>query len=218
MSESTPNAESSAATPLRIMLADDHRIFRQGLRSILEDLGGFEIVAECSDGESAVTLQAQHRPDVLILDLRMPKLDGLEVVQRVLDADPAARILIMTTFSTDQDIGRALRAGAKGYMLKDAAPDDLCKAVRRVADGGMFLAADVAEQYVRLSIRPDLSPRESQILKMIALGMPTKQIARDLLIEVSTVKGHLKSIYGKLDVQNRTEALAEGARRGIIRG
>lgn len=203
---------------LRVILADDHAIFRHGLRAVLEVLGNIEVVAECGDGESAVSAYLELRPDVLVLDLRMPKLDGLEVVQRVLEFDHQARILIMTTFSTDQDIGHALRAGAKGYLLKDAAPEDVCVAIKRVAQGGMFLAPDVAEQYVQLTTRPELSQRETQILQLIAQGKPNKQIARELFIETTTVKGHVKSVFDKLGVQNRTEALAEAARRGIVRG
>jgi two-component system NarL family response regulator len=203
---------------LRVILADDHAIFRHGLRAVLELMGGIEIVAECADGDAALAAYREHRPDVLLLDLRMPRLDGLEVVRRVLEVDQAARILIMTTYNTDQDIGHALRAGAKGYLLKDAAPEDVCRAIARVADGGMFLAPDVAEQYVQLSTRPELSQRELQILRMVGQGKPNKQIARDLSVEVTTVKGHVKSVFEKLGVRNRTEALAEATRRGMVSG
>jgi DNA-binding NarL/FixJ family response regulator len=134
-----------------VILADDHAIFRHGLRAVLELMGCIEIVAECGDGDAALAAYREHRPDVLLLDLRMPRLDGLEVVRRVLEADRAARILVMTTYSTDQDIGHALRAGAKGYLLKDAAAEDVCRAIVRVAEGGMFLAPDVAR-----AVRPAL--------------------------------------------------------------
>ena len=201
---------------LRVILADDHAIFRHGLRAVLELIGGIEIVTECGDGDSALAAYREHRPDVLLLDLRMPRLDGLEVVRRVLEVDRAARILIMTTYNTDQDIGHALRAGAKGYLLKDAAPEDVCRAITRVAEGGMFLSPDVAEQYVQLSTRPELSQRELQILRMVGLGKPNKQIARDLSVEVTTVKGHVKSVFEKLGVRNRTEAVAEATRRGMV--
>ena len=201
---------------LRVILADDHAIFRHGLRAVLELIGGIEIVTECGDGDAALAAYREHRPDVLLLDLRMPRLDGLEVVRRVLEVDRAARILIMTTYNTDQDIGHALRAGAKGYLLKDAAPEDVCRAITRVAEGGMFLSPDVAEQYVQLSTRPELSQRELQILRMVGLGKPNKQIARDLSVEVTTVKGHVKSVFEKLGVRNRTEAVAEATRRGMV--
>jgi len=203
---------------LRVILADDHAIFRHGLRAVLELMGGIEIVAECGDGDAALAAYREHRPDVLLLDLRMPRLDGLEVVRRVLEVDRAGRILVMTTYNTDQDIGHALRAGAKGYLLKDAAAEDVCRAIVRVAEGGMFLAPDVAAQYVQLSTRPELSQRELQILRMMGQGKPNKQIARDLSVEVTTVKGHVKSVFDKLEVRNRTEAVAEGTRRGIVPG
>ena len=203
---------------LRVILADDHAIFRHGLRAVLELMGGIEIVTECGDGDAALIAYREHRPDVLLLDLRMPRLDGLEVVRRVLEVDRAARILVMTTYNTDQDIGHALRAGAKGYLLKDAAPEDVFRAIARVAEGNMFLAPDVAEQYVQLSTRPELSQRELQILRMLGQGKPNKQIARDLSVEVTTVKGHVKSVFEKLGVRNRTEALAEATRRGMVAG
>lgn len=207
-----------AGSKVRVILADDHAIFRHGLRAVLEIVGELEVVDECGDGEGALAAYTKHRPDVLLLDLRMPRLDGLEVVRRVLESDRTARILIMTTYNTDQDIGHALRAGAKGYLLKDAAPEDVCRAIVRVAEGGMFLAPDVAAQYVQLSTRPELSQRELQILRMVGQGKPNKQIARDLSVEVTTVKGHVKSVFEKLGVRNRTEALAEATRRGMVSG
>ena len=202
--------------PLRVMLADDHAIFRHGVRAVLEQTGGIDVIAECGDGESAVAQYLALRPDVLLLDLRMPRLDGLDVVRRVLQADQAARILIMTTFSTDQDIGHALRAGAKGYLLKDAAAEELGRAIVRVANGGMVIAPDIAAQYVQITTRADLSPRELQILRMLGGGKPNKEIARDLSLELSTVKGHMKAVLDKLGVRNRTEAVAEAVRRGIV--
>jgi len=202
--------------PLRVMLADDHAIFRHGVRAVLEQTGGIDVIAECGDSESAVAQYLALRPDVLLLDLRMPRLDGLDVVRRVLQADQAARILIMTTFSTDQDIGHALRAGAKGYLLKDAAAEALCRAIVRVANGGMVIAPDIAAQYVQITTRADLSPRELQILRMLGGGKPNKEIARDLSLELSTVKGHVKAVLDKLGVRNRTEAVAEAVRRGIV--
>ena len=201
---------------LRVILADDHAIFRHGLRAVLELVGANDVVAECGDGQMALASYLELRPDVLLLDLRMPKLDGLEVVRRVLETDRAAKIVIMTTYYTDQDIGHALRAGAKGYLLKDAAPQEVCEAIVRVAEGGMFLAQAVAVQYVQLTQRPELSQRELQTLRMIGQGKPNKQIARDLSLEVTTVKGHVKSVFDKLGVRNRTEAVAEATRRGIV--
>jgi len=203
---------------LRVMVVDDHAIFRHGLRAVLELVGAIEVVAECGDGQAALASYLELRPDVLLLDLRMPRLDGVEVARRVLEADRGAKILIMTTFCTDQDLGNALRAGVKGYLLKDAEPEELCRAIRRVTEGGMSLAPDIAAQYVQLTTRAELSPRELQILRLLGQGKPNKQIARDLSLEVTTVKGHVKSVFDKLSVRNRTEAVAEATRRGIVRG
>jgi two-component system NarL family response regulator len=201
---------------LRVMLVDDHAIFRHGLKAVLEHTCPVAVVAECDDGESALAAYLALRPDVLLLDLRMPRLDGLEVVRRVLEADPAARILIMTTYGTDQDIGLALRAGVKGYLLKDALPEEVCRAIVRVAEGGMSIAPGIAAQYVQSTMRAELSPRELQVLRMLGAGKPNKEIARDLSLELSTVKGHVTSVLDKLGVRNRTEAVAEATRRGIV--
>lgn len=201
---------------LRVVVADDHAIFRHGVRALLERQGNIDIVAECGDGQGALEAYAEWRPDVLLLDLRMPRMDGLEVVRRVLELDRTARILVMTTFNTEQDIGHALRAGARGYLLKDAAPEEVCRAVVRVGEGGMMLAPDIAAQYVQITTRAELTPRESQILRMMGVGKPNKEIARDLSLELSTVKGHVRSVLDKLAARNRTEAVAEATRRGIV--
>jgi DNA-binding NarL/FixJ family response regulator len=201
---------------LRVVLVDDHAIFRHGVRLVLEHTGTAEVVAECGDGESALAAYLAQRPDLLLLDLRLPRLDGLEVVRRVLEADRAARILVMTGSGTEQDVAQALRAGARGYLLKDATPQELRCAVLRVAEGAMALASEVAACYVQLSTRAELSPRERQILCLLGTGKPNKEIARALALEVTTVKGHVKSVLGKLGVRNRTEAAAEASRRGIV--
>lgn len=207
-----------ASNRVRVILADDHAIFRHGIRAVLEHWETVEVIAECGDGQSALEAYFALRPDVLLLDLRMPRLDGLEVVRRVLEGDRAARILIMTTFNTDHDIGHALRAGAKGYLLKDATPEEVHSAILRVADGGMVLAPDITAQYVQLRSRVELSPRELQVLRLLSAGKPNKEIARDLSLELGTVKGHVRSVFDKLGVRNRTEAVAEATRRGIVSG
>src|SRR4030095_16953592 len=157
---------------LRVVLVDDHAIFRHGMKAVLELSGVIDVIAEFGDGENALSAYAALRPDVLLLDLRMPRLDGLEVARRLLEADRAARILIMTTYATDQDIGHALRAGVKGYLLKDAPPEDVCRAIHRVAEGGMSIAPDIATQYVRITTRKELSPRELQIMRLVGAGKP----------------------------------------------
>ena len=203
---------------LRVILVDDHAIFRHGIRAVLEHSGTVDVVAECADGESGLAAYLALRPDVLLLDLRMPGLDGLEVARRVLEADRSARILIMTTYSTDQDIGHALRAGARGYLLKDTAPEEVFRAIVHVAEGRMVIAPDVAAQYVQITTRSELSPRELQVLLKLGAGKPNTEIARDLSLEITTVKGHVKAVLMKLGVRNRTEAVAEATRRGMVTG
>ena len=202
--------------PVRVVLADDHAIFRKGTRTVLEHDGAIQVVAECADGQSAVEAYLEHRPDVLVLDLRMPRLDGLEVVRRILATDRAARILIMTTYNTEQDVGHALRAGAKGFLLKDATPHELCMAVIRLSEGATVLAPEVAAQYVQMSTRAELSARELQVVRMLGAGKANKEIARALSLELCTVKGHVGSVLEKLGVRNRTEAVTEATRRGIV--
>ena len=209
---------SAATARLRVLLADDHAVVRHGLRALLEQAGCMEVVGECGDGESAVAAYLALRPDVLLLDLRMPRSDGLEVARRVLAADAAARILILTTCCTDQAVQQALRIGARGYLLKDAAPEVVCAAIRRVASGGMAMAADAIAQCLQAPARSELSPRERQVLHLLGTGQPNKEIARQLALELSTVKGHVKSLLAKLGARNRTEALAEATRRGLVAG
>jgi len=201
---------------VRTLIADDHEMVRQGLAGILRSRAGIEVVGETGDGEETVALYDRLRPDVLILDLRMPRLDGLGVVTRVRALDANARILIVTTYDTDEDITRSLRAGARGYLLKDAPSDEIVTAVRTVARGEMYLPPQVAARFVASSSRPELTPREHQILTLIAAGQSNKEIGRALSIEETTVKTHIKSLFGKLGVSSRTEALAEGTRRGLV--
>lgn len=213
MSESA--AQSEVPRVVRVLIADDHEMVRQGLAGILHSRGAFEVVAEASDGEQAVALYRTLRPDVLLLDLRMPRLDGVGVVARVRTEDPAARILVVTTYDTDDDIVRSLRAGARGYLLKDAPSQEIVTAVRAVARGEMYLPAPVAAKFVLSASRPELTPREQQILMLMVSGQSNKEIGRALSIEETTVKSHVKSLFGKLGVSSRTEAAAEAARRGI---
>ncbi|MDB5858746.1 MAG: two component transcriptional regulator, LuxR family [Ramlibacter sp.] len=195
---------------LRVMLADVHAIFGHGMGAVIEHTCPAEVVAERGDGESALATYLELRPDVLLLDLRMTLLDGLEVLRRVLEADRAARIFVMTTYAIDQDIAEVLRAAARGYPLKDAVPQYVGRAIVRVAEGGgMCIAPDIAAQYGRMTKRAELSPRELQILRMVGADKPNKDIVRNLSLELTTVKGDVKSVLAKLGVRNRTEALSE---------
>lgn len=202
-------------TPLRVMIADDHGVVRHGLNAIIGMQPGLKVVGMAADGEEALSLYFELQPDVLVLDLRMPKLDGVEVVRRITARDPQARILIVTTYDTDENISQALRAGAKGYLLKDSSNEQIAGAIRGVAAGQLQLPSELAAKFLASTLRPDLSRRELQILASMARGLSNKLIARELSIEETTVKTHATSLFLKLGVRSRTEALAEAARRGL---
>lgn len=202
---------------IRVLIADDHPVVRQGLASIVSLHEDLDVVGEAGDGEEAIRLFRDLRPDVLMLDLRMPHKNGLAVVSELVESDLAARILIMTTYDSDEDIARVLLAGAKGYLLKDARGADIVEAIRTLAAGGLFLPPQIAAKYVTSSRRPLLTPREAEILRLLADGKSNKTIARLLMIEENTVKTHAKKVFEKLGAANRTEAFAIAVKRGLVR-
>jgi two-component system NarL family response regulator len=227
MSESSPSktpttrrkatsAEPPPTPTIKIVLADDHHVVRQGMAAIIATEPDFKIVGEACDGEQALALYATHKPDVLVLDLRMPVLDGFEVVKRLIATDPDARILVMTTYDTDEDIWRCLRAGAKGYLLKDALQPEIVTAIRTVARGESFTTPLLAVKLANRAAAPELSPREIDVLRLLAIGKTNKEIAADLKIEAGTIKSHLKSLFTKLGATTRTEAVRKAQERGSI--
>jgi two-component system, NarL family, response regulator len=200
----------------RVLLADDHPVVRGGLAAMVNQQADMEVVAEAGDGEEAIVLYAQHRPDVMVLDLRMPKLDGVAVVQRVLEINPKACILIMTTYDGDEDIFQCLSQGAKGYLLKDAPRHEILSAIRAVSEGRSYTSSTVAAKALRRMGRPSLTQRELGVLHLVAEGRGNKDIARRLLITEGTAKTHVKAILTKLDAISRTEAVAVAHKRGLI--
>ena len=202
---------------IRVILADDHPVVRDGLAAIVNQQPDMEVVAEAGDGEEAIALYGRHRPDVMVLDLRMPRLDGVAVVQRVLEAHPKACLLIMTTYDGDEDIFRSLSQGAKGYLLKDAPRQEILSAVRAVAAGRPYTSSSVAAKAVRRMAKPSLTQRELSVLELVAQGRSNKDIARRLEITEGTAKTHVKAILAKLDAMSRTEAVAVAHKRGLIR-
>lgn len=202
---------------IRILVADDHPIVRDGLVSILGMQEDMEIVAQAEDGLEAVAAFTQFQPDVLVLDLRMPRLDGIEVVQRVITTHPTARILIVTTYQTDEDIYRCLKSGALGYILKDSNRETIIEAVREVASGLSYTPARIASRLVQQISQNPLTPRELDVLRLVATGLANKQIADSLSISEGTIKTHLKSILEKLRAQSRTEAVSLARKQGILR-
>jgi DNA-binding NarL/FixJ family response regulator len=201
---------------LRILLVDDHPVVRDGLASMIETQSNLAVVGEAADGAAAVAAYISLRPDVLMLDLRMPGMDGFEAAERILEADPRAQVLVMTTYDGDEDIFRCLRLGAKGYLLKDAPASEILTAIRVVGRGGQYTSRLVAAKAVRRTSHASLTRRELDVLVRIAEGRSNKDIAERLGLTEGTVKTHVKAILAKLDAMSRTDAVAIAARRGLI--
>src|SRR5690606_9261806 len=201
---------------IRILIADDHFIVRSGLVSLIHAEPDMRVVAEAVDGGQAVELFRQHRPDLALVDLRMPVKNGNETIELIRREFPGARILVLTAFSGDEDIHRALHAGAQGYLLKSATSDGLIPAIRAVAAGESWVPRDVASRLAVRSSHGSLTAREIQVLKETARGKANKEIADTLAISKHTVKDHLKSILAKLNVADRTEAVTAAVQHGII--
>lgn len=207
----------SADTPIRVLVADDHAVVRAGLIAILEAVPDLRVVAEAGDGEQAVKAFAEHRPDVAVLDLRMPVLDGLGALVMLRREFPAARAILLTTYDDEEDVYRGLEAGAAGYLLKDAAPAELVESVRKVFAGRKAISPQVAERLAGRVTSRELSDREREVLVLVAEGRSNKQIAKALGIADGTVKVHVASIMEKLGAQGRSEAVAVAVRRGLVR-
>ena len=206
--------------PIRLLLVDDHPVVRAGIRGMLAGQPDFAIVGEAADGASAARLAEAQRPDVVLLDLRMPGLDGVATLAALRARGLPCRVLVLTTYDTDADIVRAIAAGATGYLLKDAPREELYRAVRATARGEAVLAPSVAARLMH-GVRADgteaLSAREVEVLTLVARGASNQEIARALRISVATVKSHLIHIFGKLGVADRTAAATRALDRGIIR-
>ena len=201
---------------IRVLIAEDHTIVREGLVSLLRRKSDMMVVAEASHGREAIELWKKHRPDVTLLDLRMPELDGVSAIKEIRQLDETAAIVVLTTFDGDEDIYRAIRAGAKAYLLKDTARDALVECVRRVYAGETYLPPLLAAKLAERVSGETLSAREIEVLQRIAAGKSNKEIGAELFISEGTVKTHVKSIFAKLDVVSRTEAVAAATRRGLI--
>jgi NarL family two-component system response regulator YdfI len=211
---------------IRLLIADDHLIVRQGLRLILETEDGFELVGEASDGAEAVKLAGELHPDVILMDLRMPGMDGLTAIEQLAETQPEIAIVILTTFNEDDLMVRGLRAGAKGFLLKDTDRETLFESIRAAARGETLLKPDVMSRLLAQTGAPsgaksqpeniDLTEREMEVLQAAAQGKTSKEIAFALGISERTVKAHLGSIYQKLGVDSRAAAIAAAAGRGWL--
>ena len=210
--------KSSSSNVIRVLIADDHPVVREGLAAILRSEPDIQVVAEATDGLHACALYDQHLPDVVILDLRMPRKDGLQVVRELMSSRrPKPRIIVMTTYETEEDVRRALQAGAKAYLVKGALPELILETVRRVAGGEALVPASIASVLRESLSRPELSPRELQVLRQMAAGDSNKEIGQKLNITEHTVKAHVKAILVKLEAVGRTEAIAIAMKRGLLR-
>jgi two-component system NarL family response regulator len=200
---------------IRVLIADDHPIFRVGLRNLISQQADMEVVGEANDGPETIQQIAALHPDVTLLDLRMPGMDGPQVIAAVLAQDREARIIILTTYDGDEDIYRAVEAGARGYLLKDTFPEGMLDAIRDVHGGGHLFPAAVAAKLVGRG--QPLSTRELSVLELLARGLSNKEIQSALSIPEGTLKNHLKRVFDKLDVTDRTQAVLVALKRGLVR-
>ncbi|MER7174927.1 response regulator transcription factor [Streptomyces mesophilus] len=215
-------------TPVRVLLADDEEMIRRGVQLILSHAEGIEVVAEAVNGEEAIALAAEHRPDVALVDIRMPVLDGLAAVPRLVALDPAPQVVMLTTFGDDQNVVRALRDGATGFLLKDEGPQELISAVRAAAGGDAVLSPGVTGSVIRRMLTGGASPpstadprltqltdREREVLSMLGRGLSNADIARSLGIGVGTVKTHVGAILDKTDSTSRVQAALLAHQAGL---
>ncbi len=199
------------------MLVDDHALLRTGVANIINQEADLHVVAEAGNGIEALEAYDRHRPDVTLLDLRMPVMEGVEVVRSIRERDPAALVIVLTTYDTDDEISRALKAGAKAYVLKDISADDLIACIRSVLTGKTYIAPAAAAKLAEGVTRVQLTPREMAALKLVADGKANKEIAAALDISERTVKTHLAHLFEKLGATSRTEAVKVATRRGLVR-
>jgi DNA-binding NarL/FixJ family response regulator len=213
---SKPRNPSPSADKIRLLIADDHMTVVAGLASIIGMQRDMIVVAEAANGRQAVDLWRKHRTDVTLLDLRMPKLDGVGVIDEIRKEDTSARIIILTTYDTDNEIYRAIKAGAKGYLLKDARREELLDCIRKVNRGDTCIPQELVQKLAAGMSGEILTGRELGVLALLARGKSNKEIGANLFISETTVKGHLRHIFTKLDVLSRTEAVTVASRRGLV--
>jgi DNA-binding NarL/FixJ family response regulator len=207
----------SDARKITVLIADDHPIFRTGLRTLIDEQADMMVVGEAANGREAVALFTRYRPDVTVMDLRMPDLDGPAAIKAVLNVHPGARVLVLTTYDGDDDVERAAEAGAAGYLLKDTFAEGILDAIRDVDAGELLFDEEVAAKLAHRDAVPSLSPRELTILELIARGLSNKEIQASLSIAEGTLRNHLKRIFDKFQVTDRTQAALIGIKRGLIR-
>ena len=211
------DAATAAITRANVLVVDDHALLRTGVANIINQESDLHVIAEASNGLEAVEAFARYRPDVTLLDLRMPVMEGVEAVRQIRERDPLAKVIVLTTYDTDDDISRALKAGAKAYVLKDISADGLIECIHEVLAGKTYLAPSAAAKLAEGVTRVQLTPRELTTLRLMADGKSNKEIANELDISERTVKTHLGHLFEKLGVTSRTEAVKIATRRGLVR-
>ena len=211
------SAKSAASAPIRVLIVDDHSVVRRGLAAIIDMEEDAIVVGQAGDGAEAIDLWRKLHPDVVLMDLRMPGVDGVEAIRRIRSEDPEAGIIVLTTFDHDEDIYAGLRAGAKAYLLKDVEPEELFRCIRAVHAGEAYLQPKVAAKLAQRVQEEPLTEREEQTLKLLAEGKSNRAIGEVLHISESTVKSHMKRLFVKLDVTSRSEAISLAARRGLVK-
>jgi len=214
--EKAPKVGDTKRPRITVLIVDDHSVVREGLVSLITRKADMTVIGEAGNGREAVDLWKQHHPDVTLLDLRMPELDGVGAIKEIRAGDEKARIIVLTTFDGDEDIYRAIQAGAKGYLLKDAPREALMDCIRRVHAGETCVPVHLAAKLAQRVSGETLSDREIDVLKLMAQGKSNKEIGSALFISEGTVKSHVKAIFAKMNVISRTEAVANATRRGLI--
>lgn len=201
---------------IRILIVDDHPVVREGMAALIDRRPDLIVVGEAKDGEEALTLFRQLRPDITLIDLRMPKLNGVDVIRTLRGESPAARFIVLTTFDGDEDIYRALEAGARAYLLKDTPRDELLSTIRTVHAGQKHIPAELATRLTERMFTPELTAREQEVLQEIVAGKSNREIGQTLSISEGTVKVHVNSLLGKLGVGDRTQAVTVALKRGLV--
>lgn len=201
---------------IRVLIVEDHNVVRQGLMALINLAEGIQVVGEAADGVEAIAQFRKLQPDVTLVDLRLPKLSGVEIIQRVRSESPQARFVVLTTYDGDEDIYRALKSGAKAYLLKGMTSEELITTIREVAAGKSHIPASIAERLAERMGTEDLTPREADVLEQIVQGRSNKEIATELDISEATVKTHINSLLSKLGVTDRTQAATAAIRRGLV--
>jgi DNA-binding NarL/FixJ family response regulator len=207
-----------SSPPIRILIIDDHPVVCKGLTSMLSAHPGIDVIGSAASGETSLVMIQREKPDLILLDLRMPGMDGIGVLHALKRMEHSPRVVVLTSFAKDEDIYRAIRAGAQGYLLKDTTESEMIAAISAVMSGKQYIPAHIADRFADRMMRSDLTPRELQVLELLARGLANKEISVSLDISEFTVRNHLKNIMEKLHVSDRAEAVATALRSGVLAG